>query len=371
MNANKLNVMHLTSCFYLGGAEKLLLNILKDENMFDKISYTLVVLKGVMDKDIENELRSLKNCKVYLYDDIFRKPETLLTLRKIIKENKIELIHSHGNGGEKWSVFCKLANPGLKLVRTVHDTNVVNNFSKFDLFTVRNLIDTNVAISKTVYSECIDNSVLNTELVYNGIKVDEFSKFIRKTRSESDELRIVNVARIMLPKKGQDILIKALRECKDRGIKFKCDFIGGIYEQFKDSYSYLQELVQQTRLDNEVRFLGPKYNVNELIQDYDVFVLPSRIEGFGIVVLEAMAAKIPIIASNIDGPKELISHGENGLLFENENHIDLADKITELYQNRKRMTELAQNAHRFVQDFDISRISNNLYDLYCNVLRGN
>jgi len=84
----------------------------------------------------------------------------------------------------------------------------------------------------------------------------------------------------------------------------------------------------------------------------------------GLVVLEAMAAGVLVIASNIDGPAELINHENNGLLFESGNHLDLAEKIIELCKNREKMNQFAQNASEYVKSFDISVMCEKYCELY-------
>jgi glycosyltransferase involved in cell wall biosynthesis len=89
-------------------------------------------------------------------------------------------------------------------------------------------------------------------------------------------------------------------------------------------------------------------DVIQLIQDCSIFVLPSRTEAMGRVLLEAMAAKKPIIASNVDGIPTYIKHGYNGLLFESENVDDLAIKIKDVLNNSEYATTLAENAYAYV-----------------------
>ena len=82
--------------------------------------------------------------------------------------------------------------------------------------------------------------------------------------------------------------------------------------------------------------LGEKVKTQEFIYnhlcDYDLFVQPSRYEGFGITVAEAMAAKLPVLVSDIEGPMEIIGYGKYGMYFESENVDDLAEKLRNILQ---------------------------------------
>ena len=120
---------------------------------------------------------------------------------------------------------------------------------------------------------------------------------------EDGLLKIVNVARITHTIKGQDILIKALHLLQQQNAyPFECRFFGGQYEYDQQSLPYLEGLIQKYGLADKVKFLGNRTDVHELLPRYDLFVMPSRTEGFGLVLLEALASGLDVIASNIEGP---------------------------------------------------------------------
>ena len=101
-----------------------------------------------------------------------------------------------------------------------------------------------------------------------------------------------------------------------------------------------------------------------MLSQSDLFILPSRIEGLPLSLLEAMSSKLPVIASNISGSAEIVEHGKNGLLFKSENHTDLAEKIMFLYKNREEMKRLAQEAIETAHRFDISVMVKDYWDMY-------
>ena len=98
------------------------------------------------------------------------------------------------------------------------------------------------------------------------------------------------------------------------------------------------------------RIFMPGYvdNIWEYYKAMDIFLLPSRSEGFSLALLEAAAAKLPLIASNIPGNDEFIEDGKNGLLFEIEKPKELAENIIKLAEDKTLGKQLAENAHKAV-----------------------
>jgi len=356
MENKNMNVLHLVSSFEQGGLEKLLLCFLKAS----KEVITVVVMNDKVDEHLRQELLKTGH-KVFFIGrkEGHKHPKYLLRLLKIIKENNIDIVHSHNPGSLIWSILCKMLKPRLKLVYTIHSSPIVKNWNKGMLFINRTFIDMNIAISEDMLNDCVKNKLEVTK-IYVGID----TKIWKQAYSDLRAFNIINVGRITHQIKGQDILIKALKECKDKGIKFACNLVGGVYEYDTESFECLKKLINDLDLSEEIKFLGNRNDVPELLSQSDLFILPSRLEGLPLVLLEAMSSKLPVIASKISGSSELIEHGKNGLLFESENHLDLAEKILFLYNNREDMKRLTQNAYEFVQGFDISVMCEKYWELY-------
>jgi len=142
--------------------------------------------------------------------------------------------------------------------------------------------------------------------------------------------------------KGVDLLINAFKSICDQFPDYRLLIVG-----FCPDKSPLIELIDG---NDRIILKDPVWydDVIQLIQDCSIFVLPSRTEAMGRVLLEAMAAKKPIIASNVDGIPTYIKHGYNGLLFESENVDDLAIKIKDVLNNSEYATTLAENAYAYV-----------------------
>ncbi|BBH22981.1 glycosyl transferase family 1 [Paenibacillus baekrokdamisoli] len=360
-----VRVLHLISAFQMGGAEKLLLDLIAENAAQPKVAFTVVIMNDLISEELKDELLAT-GCEVHLLQrpPKHRHPKYLLKLMGIIRKNRIQIIHSHNFGSKMWAILCKMLFPKLRLVFTIHDTHIVKKLSGFHIFLHKKIINRNIAISNAVLDECTERHINNTTRIYNGIRLEKFYAFRKNNNAINGEIKLVNVARITHRKKGQDVLIRAVHECLHKGLDVSCSFIGGVYEYDKDSMIQLKALAAELQITDKIHFLGNINDVPSHLAQYDVFVLPSRYEGLGLVILEAMAAGLPVIAANIDGPSELIKHGLNGYLFESENDVDLANQILAMSINSSKRMNMVAEASRGVKEFDMAVMLANYRDLY-------
>jgi len=120
--------------------------------------------------------------------------------------------------------------------------------------------------------------------------------------------------------------------------------------------SRLEAFSMEQRISNRVRFTGPmeQAEIPKALQKGDIFVLASFSEGRPNVLVEAMATGMPIVASNIDGVRELITDGTNGLLFDPRDSMQLAEQIRRLCENPELRSKLAHNARQYVIENGLS-----------------
>jgi len=367
-NNNRINVLHMFSRFSVGGAEKLLLELLTNAQYDKEINYIFLSLKDTVDEELIEEFKKLK-IKFFVWDAKGnRKLHRIYKILRLIYKEKIDIIHTHDAGGKHRSMFCKIFKPNLKLVFTSHGNNDLAGIDKKHVFAYNLFVNKIIMISDYIKDACKKIGLKNTEFIYNGV---DTKKFGIKTQRQfmGDPLKIIKVSRLQPHIKGQDVLIKALKICKDRNINFKCSIVGGEYDYTPNVMNELKELVAQNKLNEEIDFLGNRSDIPELLSESDLFVLASRTEAMPLVLLEAMASGMPVISSNIAAAKPLIKDGINGKLFESGNPEDLADKICELYNDREKMRQIAENGYKFVQDFDISVMVKKYHDVYRSVVK--
>ena len=107
----------------------------------------------------------------------------------------------------------------------------------------------------------------------------------------------------------------------------------------------MKNLSKTLGIDNIVSFRGVTNDVEKYYEASNIFILPSIFEGFGLVIIEAFRASLPVVTTNIEGPKELIINGENGFLFEPSDHKQLSAHIQQLYLSPELRNKIGKNGY--------------------------
>lgn len=165
----------------------------------------------------------------------------------------------------------------------------------------------------------------------------------------------------LIPSKGVYVLLDACKILKDKGYKFICDFMGG---ESKDiSKGIFEKAVEECGLKEFVIYHGSKYGKDKktYFENSDIFVFPTYYETFGLVNLEAMQYKLPIVTTNEGGIPDVVQNDFNGYICERKDSITLANAIEKLLNNRERRIELGENGYKlFKEKFTLDIFNNNI-----------
>lgn len=336
-----MKIVHIIFSFNIGGSETMLIDIVNEQCKHADVA--IIVVNNIYSIDL---LRKLNPTVKYFL--IERKPRSrsifpIIKLYIILFKLRPNVIHCHNyNLGPILFLFKR------KLYLTVHDVGINTNYHKL----YRKVFAISEAVKKDIISKCN----LMPIVVYNGIHIEMIKQ--KNNYELNNPFKIVCVSRLEHEKKGQDILLRAISLLKSKyNINIQLDLIGT-----GSSLQYLQNLSKELNIETQVNFLGLKtreYIYNNLC-NYHLFVQPSRYEGFGLTIIEAMAAKLPVLVSNIDGPMEVINYGEYGYWFESGNHEHLAERIYYIYNNYKsyEIKILTEKSYHYVKtNFDVTKTS--------------
>lgn len=282
----------------------------------------------------------------------------ILKTKKIVKEHQIQIIHAHWilPQGLLAVIYKKLFHKNIKIVSTLHgsDAYLLKNTNYFFKNFILKNTDHLTAVSKSLLN-IYKNNKTKLSHIPNGINTSKYQK-------QNTPVTIYEKFQINFPYllfigrlteiKGLDFLLQAMPTINSKFPKLKL-VIAGDGPEKKD----LVELVTKLKIKKQVIFLGKVSNkeTNQLYSYASIFIAPSilvkgQAEGFGMVILEALACEVPVIATNTGGIKEIISHRKNGLLVEEKNSEALSDAVLELLKNgnlrdrfRKKGRELVLN----------------------------
>ena len=201
------------------------------------------------------------------------------------------------------------------------------------------------------------------KVIPNGIELERFIKKEKLTNKIKQNKTIIYVGSL-ISLKGVNYLIKAIDIVNKKYKNIRLLIIGEGEDRI-----ILENMVKDLQLDNVVKFTGliPNTELPNYLQMGDIFVLPSLSEGFPNVLLEAMAAGLPIISTNVCGLSEIIKDGENGYLVDPRNHEILAEKILFLVQNPKIQERISNNNLKEIMKYSWSSVTEQIEQIYYSI----
>ena len=165
----------------------------------------------------------------------------------------------------------------------------------------------------------------------------------------------------LIERKNHEVIIKALAKTGDRDIYYAIAGKGPLKEA-------LQDLAQKLGVGDRVLFLGFRTDVFELYHAADISAFPSRIEGLGLAGIEAMAAGVPLISSNVHGILDYVVDGETGYAISPEDADGFAEAIKKLAYDPDLRKKMKENCIRAVAPFEINNALNTMWDIYKEIL---
>jgi glycosyltransferase involved in cell wall biosynthesis len=299
----------------------------------------------------------------------------LFRFYKYIKKLQPDVVHIHHF---RTAVLCR---PLLKLAKvpvviySVHNRWGSKIHFALDRWTTR-FGNVTVPFSLAVKRFLLEEEKLNParvrEPIYIGIDVEKFRREypveianLKKELNLTSGEKVLGFVGALSPQKGLVFLIDAVEKLLARFPNIKCLLIGEGEQE-----PALKAKIQQKQLDANFVFPGQRYDIPALLKLMDVFVLPSLWEGLPQVVLEAMAARTPVVATDVCGTPEIIENGQNGLLVPPENADLLAEAITKILGDATLRQQLVENASQTINaKFQVSQMVANFAALYEQLLK--
>ncbi len=369
----KKNILYLNHVSQMGGGEFGLFHLIKHLNR-DKYNPILLIQKPgplsgmAIGEGIETHFLKMHAWRKIKYI-LINYMVTLPRLKNLAKKLNIDLIHCNAYRLNPYGILTA-KNINVPCITHIRWFTRKDHIKKFSL----DKADLLIAMSDYMAS-FFSNSLINVRTIYDGIEISKFENNkdkrykIRNEFNIAEDSILVGMVAQLTPRKGHKDFIKAAALVKKALPRAKFLVVGGAILEKQLSIDDLTRYAQQVGADN-VLFAGHRNDVANIFSALDCFVLPSHIEPFGLVILEAMASKVPVIATRSGGPEEIISDRENGLLVPVKSPDSIAEKVIELENNPEFSQQIVESAFKTVKDrFNINRYVNNVETVYKDLLK--
>lgn len=346
-----MNILYLLYSFTTGGTERLVSDICEEMVRRGHKVY-LYIVNDLYDQEMLDSMNP--SVTVFLQKRQTgggQKLQTLLNIAKYIRSHRIDAVHCNSLDAPELLLLLPLIAPRAKVLYTVHGMHQISAKSRLQIlyrnFLCHRVIGISGCVCEDILSAGIDPRKAVT--IPNAIN---FSKFPSPSQKSFDLSRPVigNVARIQPQVKGQDILIRAISILKQDYPHIQCLFAGAPAQGHPEELDSLVELTHQLGLEKNITFLGGIQNIPDFLSKIDIFALPSRSEGFGISLVEAMAMEVPCIASHLEGPSEVLCSGKFGVLFQPEDPRNLAERLHQMLEEYAEHKQIARTAGSYVRN---------------------
>jgi glycosyltransferase involved in cell wall biosynthesis len=372
-----MKVLHLINTLSTGGAEMHLLTLcryLKRQNVEIVVVCLREHVKDSRSLRLDFEEEAIRVINLHAdsrYDSLF-----LGRIARVMREERPDILHTHLPRADFAGAFARVFHPGLVWVCSVHaiyseDWSGRWSLPLFDLLWRR--ADVMVCISHAVREWLVGRGVPpdKARVIHYGIEPAKFSEprvNLREQWGLNDNAVVGSIGRLEL-RKGHDLLIQAMPELCMRVPSARLLIAG------HDPRGYgatLRRLIDRLGLGEKVRLVGFQNDVVSFLNALDVFAFASSSEGFGQVLVEAMAAAKPVVASKISPLTEIVVDGNTGLLVEPGDPTAFADAIMSLLKNpieRERMG--LRGRERVKKFFTAERMARQTLALYEEMERYN
>jgi glycosyltransferase involved in cell wall biosynthesis len=376
-----MKILYVIDNLEFGGGERGFLQIIKG---LDKDKYTIHTASkpdGEFGKKLVEMGIHLEPVNMGNRFNLF----TILKLARIIRKESVNIVHSQGARADFFTRLAVKFTRRSNLVSTIqmpverYDVSILRKkiYRMFDRFSER-CVDRFIVVSESLKKTLIDDHriPLNKVIkIYNGVELDAYkpdvfcqaSSEIRKKLRIKNEIFVIGAIGRMVWQKGFEYLIEAASNVIKEYPEARFLIVGEGPLKGK-----LKVKSEKLRVENKVIFTGFQTDIKEILSAIDILVIPSLLEGFPMITLEAMAMAKPIIATNIDGITEQITDGINGILIPPKDPSAMAQAIITLINNREKAKAMGLAARKKVeQEFSVEKMIKDTEKVYLSLVGNN
>lgn len=369
-------IVHLIDNLIIGGAQTHLLSILK---CADREKYSHVVYSLTDELDIGREIESLgiKVISLNLQEPLRKKrwAVAIKAISKMLKNEKSDILETHLTWSRLLGTIAFVL-IGKKKIISFEQGDIYNSGWKYRIANLLAsfFIDVIVVCSNAIKKWSCENYWFphrKVIVMHNSILTDFFkpkadtNNFRQMLGIEQNEIVVGSVGTLGKGiNKGMNYCIDAMSVLTQKYKNIKLVIVGD-----GESKGELERQVKNLRLEDTVKFLGVRRDIDLILNAMDIFVLASIFEPFGIALVEAMSMEKPVVGSASGGIPEIIEDGVNGFLFTPRDSNALAKIIDRLIEDEKLRKEIGIRARKSVEEkFEAKKYVKRLETIYARLL---
>jgi glycosyltransferase involved in cell wall biosynthesis len=352
----------------LGGGERI---VLKLAALLPHYGYRASILTFL----VHPESVALKSppCPIYLlplqctYD--LTALRAALEFKRFLKDQKIQIVHTFFESSDLWAGLVTKTISKAKLIWARRDMGILRTRKHQIAYRLMaGMPDAVFAVSEQVRGHSIEVDRIDparVHTIYNGLSLEDWEIEPRPAKAPGEFLitTVGNIRRV----KGHDVLIRAAATVVQQFPKVCFSIAGDVLEPAY--FTELQTLVPDLNLAHHLRFDGGITNLHQHLAAADIFVLPSRSEGFSNAIIEAMAASLPVVATSVGGNAEAVQDGVSGFLVPPEDPDALSAAILQLLSDPSKARTMGAEGRSLVEErFTIEAMMNQTASAYRNLL---
>ena len=360
----KTRVAVVLPYFGNGGAENMVAHLVAHLDLKKVDVQVFCIFGKPQENHLEKEILSQGINIVYIGKGLGFSAKAVLQLYKELNKFKPDIVHTHLMGcmyAAPWVITHK-----VKMLHTLHSIPQSENRYKIRKFVTTILFRTRKGIPVAISEE-------NRELIakYYGMKKDKIEmannpvvtkRYYHNTKRDED-ICLITVGRLS-PEKNQKLLIKVINRLKNLYPTIKLIIVGDGEEKGNLELETVRYDVKEN-----VIFTGRVVDVENYLCNADIFVMSSLYEGVPLSILEAMAAGLPVVSTDVGGIKDIVT--DNGILVPSEDSLAMEEAILKLINNPSLREEIGKKSLLNVQKYDVKNIAEQYTKLYMKYSKRN
>ncbi len=343
----KINLLHIVTGLGTGGAERVVLDLVKNANT-ENYSVSVVSMSKRIEMLDEFQKNNI-NIQVLKKDNSTKDFIQIISfLNKYVNDNNIDIIHAHMTHAMIASVIVKAMNPKIKLVFTSHSISFGSKFREKLIYLLKPFRNKDILFSNTQMSSIYRK---DSEIIPNGVDTDAYQVKIPKF----DNFTFLAVGRLERVK-NHIRLLKCALELKKENIKFQILIAGE-----GDQREQLENFIMKNHLEKQVKLLGLRSDIAELMAKSHAFLMPSLWEGMPIVLLEAGASGLAVISTPVGTISSFIDKS-TGYLAKEDDFCKTMEYVLDNYDEAKKKANRLQK--KVIENYAIKNIVDKHQKIY-------